>query len=105
MGGLMFYTMTWAGQHVLKQIRTDLFRQIHRLSLGYYAEHEAGNVMSRITADSDAIQQALSFALVNVVSGVLLIGWVVVKMLQTNVPYALLSLAMVPFSPSKSVCL
>ncbi len=97
MGGLMFYTMTWAGQHVLKQIRIDLFRHIHRLSLGYYAEHEAGNVMSRITADSDAIQQALNFALVNVISGVLLIVWVVIKMLQTNVPYALLSLAMVPF--------
>jgi ATP-binding cassette, subfamily B, multidrug efflux pump len=97
LGGLMFYTMTWTGQNALRQIRVDLFRHLHRLSLGYYAEHEAGNIMSRITSDSDTIQQALSFALVNVVSGSLLIVWIMVKMLQTNVPYALLSLAVVPF--------
>ncbi len=96
-GGLMFYAMTWAGQHVLRQLRIDIFRHIHRLTLGYYAENEAGNIMSRITNDSDTIQQALNFALVNVLSGLLLIVWVMVKMLQTNAPYALLSLAMVPF--------
>ncbi len=94
--GLMFYTMNWAGQNALRQIRVDVFRHIHRLSLGYYAEHEAGNIMSRFTSDSETIQQALSFALVNVLSGVLLIVWVMVEMLQTNVPYALISLAVVP---------
>jgi ATP-binding cassette subfamily B multidrug efflux pump len=97
MSGLMFYCMTWSGQHVLRQLRVEVFGHIHRLSLGYYAENEAGNVMSRFTSDSDAIQQAMNFALVNVVSGILLIVWIVVKMLQTNVPYALLSLSIVPF--------
>src|SRR5262249_34155487 len=46
---------------------------------------------------SDTIQQVLNFGLVNVFSGGLLIIWVVVTMLQTNVPYALLSLVIVPF--------
>jgi ATP-binding cassette, subfamily B, multidrug efflux pump len=96
LGGLMFYTMTWAGQNALRQIRVDVFRHLHRLSLGYYAENEAGNIMSRFTSDSDTIQQALSFALVNVLSGSLLIVWVMIKMLQANVPYALLSLVVVP---------
>jgi len=94
--GVMFYTMTWAGQHALTKMRIDVFRHINRLSLGYYAENEAGNIMSRFTSDSETIQQALSFALVNVLSGVLLIVWVVVRMLQANVPYALLSLTVVP---------
>ncbi len=94
--GVMFYTMTWAGNHALREIRIDVFRHVNRLSLGYYAENEAGNIMSRFTSDSETIQQALSFALVNVLSGVLLIVWIMVKMLQTNVPYALLSLAVVP---------
>lgn len=95
--GIMFYTMTWAGNSALRQIRVDVFRHINRLSLGYYAENEAGNIMSRFTNDSDTIQQALSFALVNVLSGVLLIVWVMVEMLQENIPYALLSLIVVPF--------
>jgi ATP-binding cassette subfamily B protein len=95
--GIMFYTMTWAGNTALRQIRVDVFRHITRLSLGYYAENEAGNIMSRFTNDSDTIQQALSFALVNVLSGVLLIIWVMVEMLQENWAYALLSLVVVPF--------
>jgi ATP-binding cassette subfamily B protein len=94
--GLAFYAMNWSGQQALRDIRSDLFAQIHRLSLGYYARNEAGNVMSRITSDTDTIQQALGFALLNVVSGVLLIGLIVVAMLQANLVYALLSLSVVP---------
>lgn len=96
LSGLAFYAMSWTGQHALRRIREDLFGQIHRLSLGYYSTNETGNVMSRITSDTDAIQQAISFALINVFGGVLLIGWIAVNMLRANVPYALLSLAVVP---------
>jgi ATP-binding cassette subfamily B protein len=94
--GLAFFLMNWSGQRALRLIREDLFGQIHRLSLGYYARNEAGNIMSRITSDTDTIQQALGFALLNVLSGALLVSWIVVKMLQANVPYALLSLSVVP---------
>ena len=56
MGGLQFYLMTYAGQHVLKSLRVKVFNHLHELSLNYYAEHEAGNVMSRITNDMDTLQ-------------------------------------------------
>src|SRR5215813_3026808 len=95
--GLMFFSMTWAGQNALWRIRIEVFRHIHRLSLGYYAEHEAGDIMSRFTNDSETIQQVLGFALVQVLSSTLLIVWIMTKMLQTNVAYALLSLSIVPF--------
>ena len=94
--GLTFYLMSWAGQHVLRQMRVDLFRHLHRLSIGYFAEHEVGDMMSRITNDSDTIQQAFSFALINVLSGLLLLGWIANNMLVKSVPYALLSLSVVP---------
>jgi ATP-binding cassette subfamily B protein len=95
--GLMFYMMTYAGQHVLRNIRVEVFRHIHRLSIGYFTKHEAGDVMSRITNDADTIQQVLSFALVSVVQGALLIVWIAVQMLRMNVVYALLALLVVPF--------
>ncbi|MCC7447784.1 MAG: ABC transporter ATP-binding protein [Anaerolineae bacterium] len=97
LGGAMFYAMNYAGQNALYQIRKDVFRHVNRLSLSYYAENEAGDVMSRFTSDSETIQQAMSFALVNVLSGAVLIVWIVIKMLQANVPYALVSMAVVPF--------
>jgi ATP-binding cassette, subfamily B, multidrug efflux pump len=96
MGGLQFFLMSYAGQHVLKSLRVAVFKHLHELSLNYYAENEAGNIMSRITNDMDTIQQALSFALVNVTSGALLLVWLAFNMLTTNWGYALISLTVVP---------
>ena len=94
--GLAFYFMGRTGQSVLRKMRQDLFRKMQRLSLGYYAENEVGNIMSRVTSDTDTIQQVFSFALLSVVSGFLLMIWIGITMLQTNVPYALISLVVVP---------
>jgi len=94
--GLTFYTMTWAGQRVLKALRTDVFRHLHRLHLGYYTEHEAGDLMSRITNDTETIGQAINFALVNVASGVLVLIWIGYNMLSKSFAFALLSMAVVP---------
>lgn len=95
--GAMFYLMTYAGQNVLKKMRLDVFAHIQRLSLGYYTRHEAGDVMSRITNDADSIQQAISFPLVSVISGILLILFIAYAMLSENLVYGLISLAIVPF--------
>ena len=84
--GLGFYAMRWTGENVLKRIRQDLFRKLQRLSIGFYAEHEAGDLMSRVTSDTDAIQQAFGFALLNVHSGALMNDRVLVKMLEIKNP-------------------
>ena len=96
MTGLTFYSMTWAGQHVLRDLRLRVFEHLHRLPVSYYAEHEAGDLMSRITNDSETIAQALNFALVNVASGLLLLVWIAYNMLTKSVPFALLSMAVMP---------
>ncbi len=94
--GLTFFTMSWSGQHVLRALRVDVFERLHQLSLSYYSVNEAGDLMSRITNDTSAIEQAISFALVNVFSGVLLLIWVAYNMFTSNLPFALLSLAVSP---------
>ncbi|MBP7962867.1 MAG: ABC transporter ATP-binding protein [Caldilineaceae bacterium] len=97
LNGIMFYLMSWAGNHVLRNLREEVFAHIHKLSLGYFSKNEAGDVMSRITNDMDTLQQAISFALLQVLSGVLLLVWILYKMLTLNVTYALISMAVVPF--------
>jgi ATP-binding cassette, subfamily B, multidrug efflux pump len=94
--GLTFFAMSWSGQHVLRELRLDVFDRLHQLSMSFYAENEAGDLMSRITNDTSAIEQAISFALVNVFSGVLLLVWVGYNMFTSSVPFALLSLAVAP---------
>ncbi len=94
--GLGFYMMSRAGQQVLRKMRSDVFSKAHLLSLTYYSEHDAGDLMSRLTNDTQTIAQVFGFALLSVISGALLMVWIVVKMLQENAPYALISLAVVP---------
>ena len=95
-GGLMFYMMGWAGQHVLRSLQVDVFAHLHKLSLSYYSSHESGDLMSRITNDTSTLQQAIGFALVQVLSGALLLVWFAWTMLRLNWAYALLSLLVVP---------
>lgn len=95
--GLTVYLMNWSGQHVLRQFRVDLFRHLHKLSLGFYTKEEAGDLMSRITNDTNTIQQVFNFGLVNVISSMLLVVWVVFSMFQESFVYALVSLSVLPF--------
>ncbi len=96
LNGMTFFTMSWSGQHVLRELRVEVFEQLHKLSLGYYSENEAGDLMSRITNDTSAIEQSISFALVQVFSGILLLVWISYNMFTTSVAFALLALAVAP---------
>jgi len=94
--GMMFYLMTWSGQRVLKTLRVQVFQQIMRLSIGYHVSHETGDTMSRVTNDADTIQQGISFAMVQVLSGSMLILWIGYKMLSHSLAYALIALSALP---------
>ncbi len=94
--GLMFYLMSVAGYRVLRDLQADVFTHLHRLSLGYFTKHEAGDVMSRFTNDVDTLQQVIGFGLVSVFQGILLIVLVIVVMFQLNAPFALISLITLP---------
>ena len=94
--GLTFLIMTWAAQHVIRQLRLQVFEQLHRLSLSYYSEHTAGDLMSRITNDTSALEQGTSFALVQFISGIISLVWISYNMLSASLPFALLSLSVAP---------
>ncbi len=94
--GLMFYAMTWAGQHVIRNLRVDIFNRIHSLSLSYYTKHDAGDIMSRLTNDTSTIQQVIGMGVVQVFSSIILLVWIVWKMFSLNWAYALVSVAVLP---------
>jgi ATP-binding cassette subfamily B multidrug efflux pump len=91
-----FYLLRWAGFRVLRDLRAEVFAHIQKLSLGYFSQQEAGNVMSRFTNDMSTLQQAIAFAVLNVLSGFLLIAMIIWQMLSMSVPYALISLITLP---------
>lgn len=96
LGSRTFFFMSWAGYHVLRDLRRDVFAHVHRLSLGYFTKHEAGDVMSRFTNDTDTLQQIIGFGLIQVVQGILFIVFIIIAMLSQSIPYSLISLVTLP---------
>ena len=68
------------GQHFVADIRSQLFAHIQNLSLAYYDRHRVGDLMSRVSNDSEAINRVLSNGLVEFTSNILLLGGIMVAM-------------------------
>src|SRR4029079_2803563 len=47
-----FYCVTWLGERVVADIRTDVFKHLTGLSPAFYETVHSGEVMSRLTADT-----------------------------------------------------
>jgi len=62
------YLMSYIGQKVVIDIREAVYRHLQRLSLSYYEKRQTGNIMSYITNDVAALQNALIDSVVEAVS-------------------------------------
>ncbi|HET6848211.1 MAG TPA: ABC transporter ATP-binding protein [Gaiellales bacterium] len=54
------YLTTWVGERVLSDLRSDLFRHVQRLDLGYFERTRAGVVISRLTNDIEALNSLVT---------------------------------------------
>ena len=79
-GAIQGVIMVRIGQRFVASLRTQLFGHIQRLSMAYHDQHRVGDLMSRVSNDTDAINQALSNGLIDFVSNILLLGGIMVAM-------------------------
>ncbi|WP_312563040.1 lipid A export permease/ATP-binding protein MsbA [Anaerospora sp.] len=69
------YLMSYIGQRVIIDIREAVYRQLQRLSLGYFDKRQTGAIMSSVTNDVSALQAALVDSMVEMVTeAMILIG-------------------------------
>ncbi len=91
-----FYFMVTVGQNVLYELRASIFAKIQVLSLSFFDRHEAGDLMSRLTNDTDVINRVLSMGLTRLVSSALTLAGILVAMLALNWRLALVSFTVLP---------
>ncbi|MDZ7903133.1 MAG: ABC transporter transmembrane domain-containing protein [Rheinheimera sp.] len=53
------YSLSWAGTHIAKDLRQQLFRHMMRLPVSYHDQHSTGELISKITYDAEQIKQAI----------------------------------------------
>jgi ATP-binding cassette subfamily B protein len=90
------WIMARISQRALKQMRRDLFQHLQSLSLSFFDTHSAGELMSRLTNDIDAINQAVSQNVVSLVASILSMVGILIAMFILNPWLALATLLVVP---------
>ncbi|MBQ3365179.1 MAG: lipid A export permease/ATP-binding protein MsbA [Acidaminococcaceae bacterium] len=69
------YLMSYVGQHVIIDIRSEVFCKLQRLSMSFYDKNKTGTIMSYVTNDVNALQGAMVDNTIELVTeGIILIG-------------------------------
>jgi ATP-binding cassette subfamily B protein len=67
--------MAVLGEWVARDLRTELYEHLQRLSLGFYSRKKTGSLITRVSSDTDRLWDFLAFGIVDVsLSGVMLMG-------------------------------
>jgi len=90
------WMMAGISQKALKGVRRDLFGHLQMLSLKFFDSNTAGELMSRLTNDIDAINQAVSQNVVSLIASILSMVGILIAMFVLNVWLALAALVVVP---------
>ncbi|MCX7784181.1 MAG: ABC transporter ATP-binding protein/permease, partial [Meiothermus sp.] len=88
--------ISWVGQHILYDLRSEIFAKLQRLHLGYYDRNPVGRLMTRITSDVDAINQFITGGLVGLIADFALILGLMTFMLVLDWRLALVAFAIIP---------
>jgi ATP-binding cassette, subfamily B, multidrug efflux pump len=88
--------MASISQRALKQLRTDLFSHVQKLPVAFFDRNPAGDLLSRLTNDIDAINQAISQNVTTLVASLLSMAGILVAMFILDRWLALASLIVVP---------
>src|SRR5882757_1966342 len=94
--GARFYLVTWLGERVVGDLRRDLFAHVIRLGPAWFEVKRSGDVMSRISAEAQLIEQVIGSSASIALRNTLMCVGGVIMLVITNPKLALLVLAVVP---------
>jgi ATP-binding cassette, subfamily B, multidrug efflux pump len=90
------WVMADVSQRALQNLRRDLFNHLQTLPLRFFDRQPAGELMSRLTNDIDAINQAVSQNLTALLASVLSLVGILAAMFILNAWLALATLVVIP---------
>ena len=92
------YLATRIGANIIKDMRLELFAHLERVSLRFFQTHQVGEIMSRLLADVNRVQQLLTNTLLALLANILFLLAILVYLLQVNWVLTLVALIPVPLT-------
>lgn len=84
------------GQRMVRDLRSDLYAHLHRLSMAFHSRAQAGDLLYRVTADTFALQALTMSCLFPAASALILLVGMSVVMVQLDAELTLLALGVCP---------
>jgi ATP-binding cassette subfamily B multidrug efflux pump len=93
---LQTYLMQWTGQMVMFDLRSQIFRHLQRMHIGFYDKNPVGRLVTRVTTDVDALNDMFTSGVVSIFEDVFVLAGIVAVMLCMDWRLALITFAAMP---------
>jgi ATP-binding cassette subfamily B protein len=90
------YLMLWTGQKVMFDFRSQIFRHLQRMHIGFYDKNPVGRLVTRVTSDVDALNEMFTSGVVAIFEDVFVLAGIIVIMLGMSWWLALITFAVLP---------
>ncbi|MDR7857296.1 ABC transporter ATP-binding protein [Tissierella sp.] len=94
---LQVLILNYTSQKIVFNIRQEVFSHIQSLSISYFDRNPIGRLVTRVTNDTETLNEMYTGVLVNLFKDLFILVGIVFVMINMDVTLALLSFALVPF--------
>jgi ATP-binding cassette subfamily B multidrug efflux pump len=93
---LQTYYMQWTGQKVMFDLRSQIFRHLQRMHIGFYDKNPVGRLVTRVTTDVDALNEMFTAGVVSIFEDVFVLAGIIAIMTKMNWRLALITFSVLP---------
>src|SRR6202158_174713 len=90
------YLMQWTGQKVMFDLRSQIFRHLQHIHVGFFDKNPVGRLVTRVTTDVDALNEMFTAGVVSIFEDVFVLAGIIAIMMNTNWKLALITFAVLP---------
>ena len=90
------YFMQWTGQKAMFDLRSEIFRHLQRLHVGFFDRNPVGRLVTRVTTDVDALNEMFTAGVVSIFEDIFVLAGIVIIMLRLKWWLALITFAVLP---------
>ncbi len=90
------YFMQWTGQKVMFDLRSQIFRHLQGMHLGFFDKNPVGRLVTRVTTDVDALNELFTAGVVAIFEDIFVLLGILVIMLNMQWWLALITFAVLP---------
>ena len=90
------FGMSWVGRAVIRDLREELFERYLVLPARFFDRHSAGNLIARLTYNSEQVAAAASTAIISALRDVLTTTFMIIVMVTTSIHLTASLLLLVP---------